>query len=92
MSWERIFGGNPIGVIIRLVILSVIVGIVLATLGIDYTNIFYRIELLIRRIYDLGLGTIEWIFGYFLLGAVIVIPIWLIARLLGVFRNRDGRT
>ena len=41
------------------------------------------------RIYSMGFGTIEWVFRYFLLGAVIVFPVWLLMRLLRVGR-RDG--
>jgi hypothetical protein len=35
----------------------------------------------------LGFDSIEWIFRYFLLGAVIVFPIWLVVRLLKVGRR-----
>ena len=91
MSWERIFGGHPAGVVLRLVVLSVVVGIVLSALGIRYDNLAYQLQLLVRRLYDLGFGAIEWVFQYFLLGAVIVIPIWLIARFIGGLRRRDDK-
>lgn len=89
MRLEQIFGGNPVGVIIRLVILSVVVGIILSALGITPDNIVYRLGLLVRRIYDMGWGAVQWALGYFLLGAVIVIPIWLISRLLGGGKRPD---
>ena len=89
MDWQRIFGGNPIGVIVRLIILSIVVGIVLSAMGITPENFVYRISLLVQRIYDMGFGAVEWAFGYFLLGAIIVLPIWLIARLLGGSRKRE---
>jgi hypothetical protein len=38
--------------------------------------------LLLRRIYDLGFGVFEWFLGYLVLGAMVVVPIWLIARLI----------
>ena len=69
MDKERIFGGNPLSVVIRLVVLSVVVGIVLSALNIRPENLFYYVRLLVQRIYDLGFGAIEGIFGYFLLGA-----------------------
>lgn len=91
MSFERIFGGNPLSVIIRLVVLSVIVGIILSALGIRLDNLFYRLDILLRRIYDMGFDAVVWAFQYFLLGAVIVVPIWLVARLLGGLRGKkDG--
>ncbi len=91
MGWEKIFGGNPLGVIVRLVILSIVVGIVLSALGITPDNLFYHLRLLIERVYNMGWGAVEWAFGYFLIGAVIVVPIWLIARLFGASRQRDDK-
>ena len=82
MERSRFFGDSVSGTIIRLVLLSIAVGIVFSALGITPANILDRLQLLIRRIADLGFGTIEWAFTYFLLGAVVVIPIWLIMRLI----------
>ena len=90
---ERFFGGNPVSVILRLVILSLVVGIILSALGITPDNFFYSIRLLVRRLYDMGFGAVEWAFGYLLLGAMVVIPIWLIARLAGGSRaDRSGNS
>ena len=67
--------------ILQLVVWSVVVGVVLSALGITPGNIVERFGLIVRRISDLGLGAVHWAIQYFLLGAVIVVPIWLIARL-----------
>ena len=88
MDRDRIFGGNPLGIAVRLVLLSIVVGIVLSALGINPANFFYHLDLLIRRLYDFGFAWVEWLFRYFLIGAVVVFPIWIIARLLGVFGKR----
>lgn len=82
MDRRQFFGDSVAGTIIRLVLLSIVVGIVFSALGITPFNIIERIELLIRRIADLGLDTFRWAINYFLLGAVVVIPIWFIVRLL----------
>ena len=37
---------------------------------------------------DLGFDAVNWLWRYFLLGAVIVIPIWLLSRLFGSPRGR----
>jgi Family of unknown function (DUF6460) len=89
MDRNRFFGGNPVAVIVRLVILSIIVGIVLSALNIRPTEIIYHVRFLFQRLYDLGFASIESVLEYFLIGAVIVIPIWLIARLFGVMRKGD---
>jgi hypothetical protein len=80
-SFRRFIGGSPLGVLIRLVLLSVLIGFVLTVLGLDPRNIFFSLERLIRVVLDLGFDAFDWLWRYFLLGAVIVIPIWLIMRL-----------
>ena len=91
MDTRTLLGGSPLGVVLRLAVISLIVGIVLSALGITPENLFYRLDLLIRRIYDLGFGAFEWVLGYFLLGAMIVVPIWLLARFFGVMKTSDTR-
>ena len=90
MDRNRLLGGNPIGVIVRLVVLSIIVGIVMSALDIRPETLLYHVQMLIHRISMLGFGVFEGIFGYFILGAVVVVPIWLIARLLGLLGGRSG--
>ncbi|HWX61811.1 DUF6460 domain-containing protein [Bradyrhizobium sp.] len=85
---HRFLGGSPFAVAFRLVLLSILVGVVLAAIGFDPYNIIRSIELLFRRLWDLGFDAVNWLWRYFLLGAVIVIPVWLISRLLGAPRGR----
>ncbi|MFN3867510.1 MAG: DUF6460 domain-containing protein [Hyphomicrobiaceae bacterium] len=84
MSRENWFGGNPLAVVVRLVLLSIVVGVVLSALGITPRNFLYEIEMLVSRIYRLGLSSFEWVLQYLLLGAMVVVPVWLVARLLGL--------
>ena len=79
---NRFFGGPPLSVMFRLVLLSILVGVILKALGLDPFNILRSIEDLIRAVWNMGFDAIEWVWRYFLLGAVIVVPIWLIVRLL----------
>jgi hypothetical protein len=81
---ERFFGGNPALVLLRLVVLSVVVGVLLAALGFSPFDIIDSIRQLVQRIYDMGFAAVEKAARYFLLGAVIVFPIWLIARVLKI--------
>ena len=90
MNTDRIFGGSPLGVLIRLVLISIVVGIVLSAFGMTPADLFYRLDIILRRLYDMGFASIEWLFRYFLLGAVVVFPIWLLLRLFGLFgSSRD---
>jgi Family of unknown function (DUF6460) len=88
---ERFFGGNPALVLVRLVILSLIVGVVLAALGFSPFDIIDSLQRLIARIYDMGFAAVEKALRYFLLGAVIVFPVWLVMRVLKVV-GRSGST
>jgi Na+/H+-dicarboxylate symporter len=81
-SLTRFFGGSPARVLLQLVVFSFIVGIALTALGVspfDIVNSFIR---LLQRIYDSGFETLAWAWRYFLLGAIIVFPVWLVMRLL----------
>jgi hypothetical protein len=81
-------GGSPLGVVIRLVLVSVLVGVILAALGFDPWNIVESIRALFGRLWDMGFDVVRWLWRYFLLGAVIVIPIWIIMRLINAPRGR----
>lgn len=90
MDRNTLFGGNPISVLIRLALISLAVGVVMSALGIDLGNFFDRLNQLLRNLYDLGFGAIDWVLQYMLLGALIVIPIWLITRLVAAGRAKKG--
>jgi hypothetical protein len=79
---SRFLGGPPLWVLARLVLLSILVGVILAAFGFDPWNIVRSIERLARAIYDMGFDAIFLLWRYFLLGAVLVIPIWLVMRLI----------
>jgi hypothetical protein len=87
-GFSRFLGGSPLSVAFRLIMLSILVGVVLASIGFDPWNIVRSIRLLFERIWDLGFDTINWLWRYFLLGAVIVVPIWLLSRVFGSSRPR----
>ncbi len=79
---RRFLGGSPLAVIIKLALLSILVGFVLTVIGLDPRNILWSIEALVRTVLDLGFEVFDWLWRYLLLGAVIVLPIWLLMRLL----------
>ena len=81
-------GGSPLGVLARLVLVSILVGVILSALGLDPFNIIHSIERLIRSTWNMGFDAIRWVWRYFLLGAVIVIPIWILMRLFNAPRGR----
>jgi hypothetical protein len=84
----RVFGGSPLGVIVRLILVSVLVGVILSALGLDPLDILHSLQRLVRNIWNMGFDAVRWLWGYFLLGAVIVIPIWLIMRVVNAPRGK----
>ena len=74
--------------IFRLVLLSILIGVILKVLGLDPFNILRSIQDLLRAIWNMGFDAVLWLWRYFLLGAVIVIPIWLIMRLMNAAKSR----
>ncbi len=82
MKFRNFLGGHPVAVIIRLVVLSILVGVVLSAFGITPSNFFSALDRFAQHVYELGFGAIEWLLQYLVLGAMLVVPVWLIVRLL----------
>ena len=85
---NRFLGGSPLAVLAKLVLLSILIGVVLSALGLDPWDIVSSIRRLIRNVWEMGFDAVRWLWQYFLLGAVIVIPIWVLMR---VFNAPKGR-
>lgn len=85
---NRFLGGSPGGVFVRLVFVSLIAGAFLMWLDIRPADIFRGITDLVNRIWGLGFDAIREIANYILAGAAIVVPVWLVLRLMNM---RDGR-
>ena len=79
----KVFGGSPLAVLGRLILVSILVGVILSALGLDPFDIVRSVERLIRSIWNMGFDAFRWLWRYFLLGAVIVIPVWFLSRLFG---------
>ena len=85
---NRFFGGSPLAVVFRLVLLSILIGFVLHAFGFNPFNIIESIRSLIEALWNMGFDAIHLLWRYFVLGAIIVIPIWLIVRAVNAPRGR----
>ncbi len=81
---SRLLGGTPTSVLIRLFFLSLIVGALLMWLDIKPADIFHGLVHFINRIWGLGFDALRELGEYLLAGAVIVVPIWFVLRLLNL--------
>jgi hypothetical protein len=84
----RFFGGPPLAVIFRLVLLSILIGVILEVMGLDPFNIIDSLRRLFLRIWDMGFDAIAWLWRYLVLGAAIVVPVWVIIRLTRMGKGR----
>jgi hypothetical protein len=84
----RFLGGSPGGVFLRLIFVSLIVGAFLMWLDIRPEDIFRGIIQLVDRIWSLGFDAIREIAKYILAGAAIVVPVWLVLRLMNMRNAR----
>ena len=83
----RFTGGSPLRTVLWLVFLSIVVGFVLETIGLDPVTFVGRLIGNIDRFVDwvlhLGTDAVMRILRYLLWGAVLVVPIWFVLRLTG---------
>jgi len=84
----RFFGGPPLSVLFRLALLSILIGVILEVLGLDPWNIIDSIRVLLERIWNMGFDAVRWLWRYLLLGAAVVVPVWLIVRLTRAAQGR----
>ncbi|GAB5377688.1 MAG: hypothetical protein AcusKO_41500 [Acuticoccus sp.] len=79
---EYVLGGTPLGVVIRLLVMSFVVGLVLTVLDVNPNDIIVWIEDRLRFLTSFGFETFEEAGAIILLGAVVVIPVWVVLRIL----------
>ncbi|WP_158816826.1 DUF6460 domain-containing protein [Methylocapsa sp. S129] len=84
----RFLGGSPISVAVRLVVVSFIVGILLVMWGFEPGDIVDGIVQLFRRLVDFALTDFHQFGRTLLTGAIVVVPIWFVMRLLDARRPR----
>jgi hypothetical protein len=81
-------GGSPGSVFLRLFFVSLIVGALFMWLDIRPVDILRGLKSLIDRISRLGFDAVREVFNYVLVGAAVVVPIWLILRLMNMRSER----
>jgi uncharacterized protein DUF6460 len=87
-GFERFLGGSPVSVAARLIVVSFLVGVLLVMFGVEPGDIVESVTRLFRRIIDEGLADFRRFGRTMLTGAIVVVPIWLIVRLIDSRRSR----
>jgi hypothetical protein len=78
---DKIFGGPIVPTLFKLALLSFIVGLVLFLLGIDPVDLWRNFGQTIRDAWVIVIDGLDWASRYAVLGAIVVLPIWIIYRL-----------
>jgi hypothetical protein len=72
-------------------VLSLVVGVILSLFEFRFDNILERIGELLEAVYNLGFDSIKSVLEYLALGAIVVVPIWLVARLIKTTGRPDPK-
>lgn len=83
-SLETFLGGSPLTVFIRLLFISLVVGALLMWLELRPADLLHGVQRFFDRIYALGFDAVRVVIEYVAAGAVIVVPIWLVLRVLNL--------
>ena len=88
-SLTRFLGDTPMRVVLKLAVFSVIAGVVMSALGWSPRIIYDGIIRFFQSLWNLGFDAIYNSFEYLFLGAAIVVPLFLIIRLLSYRSTRS---
>ena len=83
----RFLGDSPLRILLKLVVISFLVGVVMSAFGWSPVDIIYGISDFVLEIWYMGFRAIDRFMGHLLLGAAIVVPAFLVLRLLS-YRRR----
>jgi hypothetical protein len=83
---NRVLGDSPGRTIIKLIVVSLIVGFVMAVFDVRPWDVFYGIRDFVVDLWHRGFSALGAVGDYLILGATIVIPAFIILRLLSYRR------
>lgn len=78
----RFFGGSPLTVLVRLGVVSLVVGALMSWLGIDALDLLDDVQRGIAHLYGSGFAAVRHLGGTVLAGAAVVVPVWFVLRLM----------
>jgi hypothetical protein len=83
---QRILGDSPFRLLLKLLVASLIVGFVMSTFGWSPWDVLYSIRDFLGDLYRTGFRAFGSAADYVLLGAAVVIPAYIILRLINFRR------
>ncbi|UCI07443.1 DUF6460 domain-containing protein [Mesorhizobium sp. B1-1-8] len=80
-SLTRFLGDSPLRVFLKLLVISFLVGLVMNAFGWTPMDVFYGVQKFFVDLWNLGFHAIDRFLGYILLGAAIVVPVFILLRI-----------
>jgi len=77
----RFLGDSPLRVLIKLLVVSFLVGLVMHAFGWSPMDVFNGIRQFFTDLWNLGFHAVDRFVGYILLGAAIVVPVFILMRI-----------
>lgn len=81
-SFERFLGGSPLGVLVRLLFISLLVGAAIAFLGLSPRGLYEGVVRFLSALWHRGFDALGEVGQWVIAGAIVVVPLWLLSRLL----------
>lgn len=81
---------GAVSTIVKIAIASLLVGFALSFFGITPQSVLEGLGETVQDLFEVALSFLRWAMKYILIGAVVVIPIWLVFFLWRVARGRRG--
>ena len=85
---SRFLGGSLTAVVIRLIVVSFVVGFLLDALGFDPETLIGEAARTARHILEYGFSDLRQFGRILLTGAMVVVPVWILLRLIDAGRSR----
>ncbi len=84
---QRFLGGSPASVIVRLLVLSLIVGAAMVYFNLTPRDLFETLRHAVQSLIGNSVESLKTIFSYVVYGAMVVVPIFIIVRVLRTMRR-----
>ncbi len=81
-AFARFLGDSPLRIAIKLLVISFLVGVVMSTFGWSPYDVVGWVRDVVMRAWNMGFATVDRFLEFMILGAAIVIPAFIVLRLL----------
>jgi hypothetical protein len=80
-------GDTPLRTAVKLAVISLVVGVIMASLNFTPLDVWYAVRDFAYWLYDLGYEAFGRLGIYFLYGAMVVVPVFIVMRILSAGRR-----